>query len=126
VLELDLLDEVDLAVLDDLAVVLGRLVDEERHELLLLFGRQLAEREHVVAAAASVDTLENLRQLAPERGGVGDDADGVLEVDRADLLEVAPHRDPARGRLRRHAVREHEEAGACYVGHSETVVTSTL
>src|SRR5215208_419320 len=39
VLELDFLDEIDLAVLDDLGVVLRRLVDEQLHELRLLLRR---------------------------------------------------------------------------------------
>src|SRR5215208_6898247 len=45
VLELDLLDEVDLAVLDDLEVVLRCLVAEERDDLLRLLLVELAQRE---------------------------------------------------------------------------------
>src|ERR1700691_4482952 len=64
VLELDLLHKVDLTVLDDLAVVLGGLLDEEREQLRLLLRRELAQRQQVIAATPEIDPLEHRRELS--------------------------------------------------------------
>src|SRR4051812_22637581 len=124
VLELDLLDEVDLAVLDDLGVMLGRLVDEQLHELRLLGLRQLDERQQVVAAAvALVDPLQHRVELGPGHLGVGEDADRVLQVDRASLLQRPPHGDASRCRLGRHPVDDLEELARGHVS-CETIASS--
>src|SRR5581483_6912478 len=110
VLELDLLDEVDLAVLDDLGVVLCCVVDEQLDDLLLLFGRELGEREQVIRAVALVDAREHPVELCAQIVRVGQHADGVLQVHGAGLLQAPPYGDASGGRLRRHPVDELDEA----------------
>ena len=79
--ELDFLLEVDLAVLDDLLVMLGGLVEELLDQFLLLVVGGLAQGQEVVLAAGVADLSQDRADLAPNRRGVGKDADRLLEVD---------------------------------------------
>src|SRR6202030_3406006 len=86
-LELYLLGEVDLAVLDDLPVVVRGLLLEAPDELAFLFLVEAPQRQEVVLALGVGNPRQNRREFAPHRPAVGKGANRLLQVDRADLLQ---------------------------------------
>jgi hypothetical protein len=74
--------------------------------------------------ASLFDPLQDLGKVATELGIVGKDTNRLLQVDWADLLQLAPDGHPTSSRLRRHAIDEETEVVDLF-GLAPTIIPST-
>jgi hypothetical protein len=108
VLELNLADELGLALLDDLGVLLVAQVAEGGHDPGVVGGAQPGDLEQGGLTLEPGDLLGDALELGAQGRIVRDDADALLQVEGTLPLEVAPDGDPLAGRLAGHAVDEQE------------------
>src|SRR4051794_16798467 len=103
-LELDLPDELGVALLHDLGGLLGAELLEAGDQRGLLVRREAGHFDQVARTVEPGDPISDAGHRRPQVRPTRDHADALLEVVGADPLQVTPDSHAVAGRLRRHPV----------------------
>src|SRR5690242_18679464 len=98
-LEFDLLAEIYFAVLDNLLILQCALRDEPIDNLGLFLRRQRTQWQQMIGAAKFGDARGDAGQVGPQLRRAGHDAHALLQIQRSQPLELAPHPDTRCRRL---------------------------